>query len=65
MKILLFKNGSKIKIHDIVAEQIKKRTLSKDGARQWQSFIEEETGKCVLIINLNEVSGIYANENII
>ena len=65
MKIVMFNDGTKIKVHDKVANEISKRLLSKDGIRNWQTFTEESTGELILIFDMNKVNCIISNENIL
>jgi len=65
MKIIGFKNGDKIKVHDKIAEVVSKNIITKDGIKNWQTFTEESTGAFILMFNLNEVNYIGSNENII
>lgn len=63
MKIVLFNNGEKIKIPDEIADMIGKNILKDSGASKWQVFTD--AGKESLLINLNDVSGIYDKSNIL
>lgn len=65
MKILEFKNGNKIKIADEQANVIGQRIVSSDGAKLWQIFHDTNKSITFLIINLNEVAGIYDGENVL
>lgn len=65
MKIILFTDGSKIKVEDVVAEKISERILSQEGARQWQVFTDISRPGFYLTLNLSHINCIYSHESII
>lgn len=66
IRILEFKNGSKIKISVEVANILNDRICGSGGALDMQCFKDaEDNGDTKLIIRLSEVAAIYDNESII
>lgn len=64
-KIISFKNGNQIKVHDAVVDKLYDRMVDNKGAEPFQFFKEEKTGEVILAINIADISSIYSSENII
>lgn len=63
--IILFVDGTRMKINEAAALKLKELIISKDGAKVWQAFMEESTNKFLYMINLTHVVAIAEEENFI